>query len=36
MVAGQLNRVDMNGQQGVFIVRVMDANNIISKKVVID
>jgi len=36
MVAGQLNRVDMNGQQGVFIVRVMDAHNIISKKVLVD
>lgn len=36
MVAGQLNRIDMNGQQGVFIVRVMDAHNIISKKVLVN
>lgn len=36
MMAGQMNRVDMSGMKGVFIVRVMDAHNIISKKVVIE
>lgn len=36
MVAGQVNRIDMSGYNGVFIVRVMDANNIISKKVLVD
>jgi len=36
LIEGQQNRLDISGQQGMFIIRILDANNAISKKVFID
>lgn len=36
LIEGQQNRIDLSGEQGLFIVRVLDANNAISKKVFVD
>lgn len=36
LIAGQQNRIDLSGEQGMFIVRILDADNAISKKVFID
>lgn len=33
LIEGQQNRIDLSGEQGMFIVRILDANNAISKKV---
>jgi hypothetical protein len=35
-VAGQINALNLSGQHGIFVLRVMDANNIISKKILVD
>jgi hypothetical protein len=35
-VAGQINALNFGGQHGIFILRVMDENNIISKKILVD
>lgn len=36
LTEGQQNRIDLSGEQGMFIVRILDADNAISKKVLID
>jgi len=36
LIAGQQNRIDLSGEQGMFIVRILDAHNAISKKVLVD
>lgn len=36
LVEGQQNRIDLSGQKGMFIVRILDVNNVISKKVLVD
>jgi len=33
LIEGQQNRIDLSGEHGMFIVRILDANNAISKKV---
>jgi hypothetical protein len=33
LIEAQQNRIDLSGEQGMFIVRILDANNAISKKV---
>jgi len=35
-VANQINALNLDGQHGIFILRVMDENNIISKKILVD
>jgi hypothetical protein len=36
LVEGQSNRIDLSGEMGLFIVRILDADNAISKKVFVD
>jgi hypothetical protein len=36
LIEGQQNRIDLSGQNGMFIVRILDADNAISKKVLVD
>ncbi len=36
LIEGQQNRLDLSGQQGMFIIRILDVNNAISKKVFVD
>ena len=36
LIGGQQNRIDLSGEQGMFIIRILNTDNAISKKVFLD